>query len=141
MSTIKVIIRDNKGNQRSLNVLLTDTIDATKSKLGNAENWNWMYNGVFLKGNKTFNDYGIEDGDIIKERINEPKDCIRINIGEAGGNQKVLSVSPTETIDEVKIKLGEGPGIWTFNGMRLEGNKTFKDYEIEDGSMIMSMNF
>ena len=52
MSTIKVIIRDNKGNQRSLNVLLTDTINATKSKLGNAENRNWMYNGMFLKGNK-----------------------------------------------------------------------------------------
>ena len=78
---------------------------------------------------------------MIMERINEPKDCIRITIREAGGNQKVLSVSPTETIDEGKIKLGEGPSIWMFNGMRLEGNKTFKDYEIEDESMIMSMNF
>ena len=141
MSTIKVIIRDNKGNQRNLNVLLSDTINGVKSKLGNAENRNWMYNGMLLKGNKTFNDYGIEDGDMIMERVTEPNDCIKITIQDSSRNQKLINVSSTETIDEAKIKLGEGQGIWMYNGERLDANKTFKDYGIEDGDMIMSMNF
>ena len=141
MSTMKVIIRDNKGNQRILNVLLTDTINGVKSKLGNAENRIWMYNGMILNGNKTFNDLGIEDGDMIMERVNESNECIKINILDTEQNQKVLSVLKTETIDEGKRKLGEGHSIWLFNGSRLEGNKTFKDYGIGNGCNIMSMNF
>ena len=141
MSTMRLIIRDNKGNQRSLNVLLTDTINGVKSKLGNAENRIWMYNGMILSGNKTFNDFGIEDGDMIMERVNESNECIKINILDTAQNQKVLSVLKTETIDDGKRKLGEGQSIWLFNGLRLEGNKTFKDYGIGNGCNILSMNF
>ena len=141
MSKINLIIRDNKGNQRSLNVLLTDTINGVKSKLGNAENRIWKCNGMILNGNKTFNDFGIEDGDMIMERVNESNECIKINILDREQNQKVLSVLKTETIDDGKRKLGGGQSIWLFNGLRLEGNKTFKDYGIENGCNIISMNF
>jgi hypothetical protein len=50
---------------------------------------------------------------------------------------KYISFNKTEG----KRKFGEGQSIWLFNGLRLEGNKTFKDYGIENGCNIISMNF
>ena len=136
---MRVIISDNKGNRRAINVLPTITINEGKSKLWNVENRVWMYNEVVLNGNQTFGDYGVEDGDMIMERVKESNECIKITIMENNGNRKMFSVSKSETIKEAKSKLGEGKSIWLFNGISLDENKTFKDYRIENGDQILCM--
>lgn len=57
------------------------------------------------------------------------------------GNEKMLTITESNTIAEGKSKLGHELGrVWKYEGNILDNNKKFKDYEIEDGETIIATN-
>ena len=138
MTTINVIIKNIKGKELFLNILETCTINEGKRKLGLTEDV-WKFDGIVLNGSKTFKDYGIEDGDIIIDSFNSSnKKPIRVTVKNIRREEFILTILEACTINEGKRKLGLTEDVWKFDGMVLNGNKTFKDYDIEDGDVIIS---
>ena len=69
MPRITIIVQNIKGDKKSIVVDTSDTISKGKSLYGNA-NTQWKFDGQVLRDEKTFSDYGFEDGDCIYS--NEP---------------------------------------------------------------------
>ena len=139
MSTINVIIKNIKGKELFLNILETCTINEGKRKLGLSEDNLWKFDGMVLNGRKTFKDYEIEDGDVIIDSFNSSNNkSIRVSVKNVRGEEFILTILETCTINEGKRKLGLTEDVWKFDGIVLNGNKTFKDYEIEDDDVIIS---
>ena len=140
MTTINVFIKNTKGKQLALNILETCTINEGKKKVGLSENNEWKFNGMVLNGSKTFKDYEMEDGDVIFgnfDSLNVKE--IKVAIINMKGEKLFLTVLETCTINEGKKKFGLSEEyVWKFDGMVLNGSKTFKDYEMEDGDVIQS---
>ena len=61
---MKIYIKDAKNNKIVVRVYLNDTIYEVKKRYGN-ENIILKYDGMVLKDDKTIEDYGIEDEDIL----------------------------------------------------------------------------
>ncbi len=140
MTTINVIIKNIEGKELFLNILETCTINEGKRKLGLSEDNLWKFDGMALNGRKTFKDYEIEDGDVIIASFNSSNNkSIRVIVKNARGEELILTILETCTINEGKRKLGlSEDNLWKFDGIVLNGNKTFKDYEIEDDDTIIS---
>lgn len=66
---------------------------------------------------------------------------IHITVKDMKGNEKMLTITESNTIAEGKSKLGHELGrVWKYEGNILDNNKKFKDYEIEDGETIIATN-
>jgi len=66
---------------------------------------------------------------------------IQITVKDMKGNEKMLSIKDSDTIAQGKSKLNHEPGrVWKYEGNILDNNKTFKDYEIENGETIIATN-
>jgi len=139
MVTIEVYIKNIKGRSLFLKILETCTINEGKRKLGIPEDNVWKFDGMVLDGSKTFKDYEIEDGDVIIDSFKSSNGkLIKVTIKNLRGEMFILNILETCTISEGKKKLGLSEDVWKFDGMVLNGNKTFKDYEIEDGDVIIT---
>ena len=137
MATIKVAITNPNGKKQFLTILGNNTINEGKRKLGLSDDNIWKFNGMVLNSNKTFNDYEIEDGDVIFDSSNQK--IIKIFVKDSTGHSSVLTILETCTINEGKEKLGiSKDSVWKFDSMILKGDKTFKYYKIEDDDIIIS---
>ena len=94
------------------------------------------FQGLTLSEGKTIEDYSIEDGSTVD------LESMKINIKGSTGNAFRLEVSPTEKIDGLKRKIQEqtsiprGHQILTYQGSKLRGGKSIKDYNIEHDSTL-----
>ena len=64
MSYINIIIKNISGRETNLYVKTDNTIEYGKSLYGTTDP-QWKFMAKILQNNKTFADYGVEDGDVI----------------------------------------------------------------------------
>lgn len=65
MEKINIVIKTIKGVIYNKTVSPTDTIGYGKSLISKYDKFQWKFDGGVLRDEKTFQDYEIEDGDII----------------------------------------------------------------------------
>lgn len=66
---------------------------------------------------------------------------IQVTILDMKGNKKLLSIKDSATIAQGKSEIGHELGrVWKYDATNLDNNKTFKDYEIENGETIVATN-
>lgn len=66
---------------------------------------------------------------------------IKVTVKDMKGTEKLLCIPKTNTINQGKTKFGHEIGrVWKYDGNVLDGNKTFADYEIDDGDQIIATN-
>ena len=140
MATINVIIKNINGKELFLNIAETCTINEGKRKIGLSEDKVWLFGGMILNGSKTFKDYEIKDGNVIMDVFGSSnRKEIRVTIKTAKREELPLTILETCTINGGKRKIGQNENYaWKFNATVLNGSKTFKDYQIEDGDTIIS---
>ena len=133
MPRITIIIK-NFNDKKSIVVDTSDTISRGKSLYGNL-NALWLYDGEVLNNEKTFSDYNVEDGDYIISNDRTKKITIYIN---DMNTSKSIVVGTSDTISKGKSLYGNGNAQWKFDGQVLRDEKTFSDYNVEDGVYIQS---
>ena len=65
---VNIFLVDRRGNRRQLNINLSDKIGNKKKEL-NQSNAIWKCNGEVLRDDKTYENYGIEENEIILTNI------------------------------------------------------------------------
>ena len=146
MSDIRIFIKDLKGRSFQITVNVSDTIEEGKRKYKNVSGCNcdpqWTFCASILNNQKTFDFYGIEDGDTIISKMTG----IRIYIQDLKCRSFQITVNGSDTIKEGKIKYKNVSGDvnddpqWKFDGCVLNNQKTFDFYGIEDDDIIYSNN-
>ena len=89
-----------------------------------------------LRNEKTFSDYGFEDGDYIAS--NDRTKEYTIIIQNLEGDKKSIVVDISDTISIGKSLYGNESYIWKYDGQLLKDEKTFSYYGFEDGDYIYS---
>ena len=65
---VNIFLVDRRGNRRQLNINLSDKIGNKKKEL-NQSNAIWKCHGEVLRDDKTYENYGIEENEIILTNI------------------------------------------------------------------------
>ena len=63
---------------------------------------------------------------------------MRIKLSNSKGQIKIFEVDENMTIKKAKEITGEIAKVWKFDGYILKEDKTFSDYGIEEGDLIIS---
>ena len=134
MPRITIIIKNLNDDKKSIVVDTSDTISRGKSLYGNL-NAQWLYDGEVLNNEKTFSDYKVEDGDYIISNDRTKK--ITIYIKDMNTSKSIV-VGTSDTISKGKSLYGNGNAQWKLDGQVLRDEKTFSDYNVEDGDYIQS---
>ena len=127
-----------------IDVEYSDTIGNIKQKIKDKEEnlpnyYKLTFDTIELKNNLTLKDYNIEKNcsiNLVKINI------IQIFAENLNGKKIILEVEYSNTIQDIKDKISFKEGIFSykykllFDGIKLENNKTLKDYNINENSII-----
>ena len=141
----QIFIKQLKGNTIFLNVLPLYTIEDIKKKIQITERiipnqYKLFFSGIELENNKTLKDYNIQNGSNIDLLP------LTFQIFVEYLNRKIITIDAkySDTIENIKEKININdkekiiPSYYEliFKGIILDDNKTVKDYNIENESII-----
>jgi ubiquitin C len=140
----KIFVDYLNNKKIEIDVEYSDTIGNIKQKIKDKEEnlpnyYRLTFDTMELKNNLTLKDYNIDKNCAINLiKIN----TIQIFVENLNGKKIVLEVEYSNTIEDIKNQISFKEGIFSdkyellFDGIKLENNKTLKDYNINENSII-----
>lgn len=140
---MNIFIKDSKGKTHALKVKPSDTISDVKENIA-CPNHALFYNGIILEDSGTLAYFRIHNGSTLT-CIDKLTMAMEISVNIFTGKSISLSVSPTDTIADLKLDISDMEGIdvdkqaLIFNGMVLDDNATIFDLDINMKSKLKLM--